>query len=538
MNEQDKIEDLKKNLYSRKSGDVIAKHMRFRPHQDDVETDWQYPSDETPLEEESPEMLYRQESSSFFRNILWAAVIFFLLALGFAFYILYGGKNVISVDNVNILVAGPVSVAGGDTLPLDIKVENNNNVPLELVDLSVEFPDGTVDPTDVTQPMPRYRQLLGTIAPHDSSQKTVKAVFYGEENSKKELKITAEYRVAGSNAVYYKEKAYDIFISSTPVNMTVTALKEVNANQDTDLTVDISSNSTETIHNVLVKADYPFGFAFKSSDPSPAFDNDVWNIGDLPAGAKKTITLHGTMKGQTDEERVFQFSVGTQNPNDKKTVGTVFVSSQTPIQVKKPFLSLNLTLNGDSATGPYAVQMGSTIKADLAWTNNTPADVINGVIKLKLTGSVLDKTSVSPDSGFYSSTDDTITWDQTNTPELATTHSGQGGHVSFSFVPQAPSFVGTTGLRDPEILISVAASGKRVSETGVPEQIDSAVTRNIRVASDLALASRIVRSVGPFSNTGPFPAKADTESTYTIIWTVANTSSTIGNAQVKETLPS
>ena len=43
--------------------------------------------------------------------------------------------------------------------------------------------------------------------------------------------------------------------------------------------------------------------------------------------------------------------------------------------------------------------------------------------------------------------------------------------------------------------------------------------------------------VGPFSNIGPVPPKAEQATTYTVIWTVDNTSSSVGNAQVTATLP-
>ena len=52
------------------------------------------------------------------------------------------------------------------------------------------------------------------------------------------------------------------------------------------------------------------------------------------------------------------------------------------------------------------------------------------------------------------------------------------------------------------------------------------------------MGGQIIRSSGPFANTGPIPPKVDQETTYTVIWTVDNTANSISNAVVKSSLPS
>jgi hypothetical protein len=65
----------------------------------------------------------------------------------------------------------------------------------------------------------------------------------------------------------------------------------------------------------------------------------------------------------------------------------------------------------------------------------------------------------------------------------------------------------------------------------------SSAKRHIKVASKVSLSSQVVRSTGPFTNTGPVPPKAENETTYTVIWTVDNTSSSLSNTEVKSSLP-
>jgi len=79
--------------------------------------------------------------------------------------------------------------------------------------------------------------------------------------------------------------------------------------------------------------------------------------------------------------------------------------------------------------------------------------------------------------------------------------------------------------------------GKRISETGVPEEIKSVMVKSVRVSSNVQFASRAVYFVGPFANSGPIPPKVEQETTYTIIWSIVNTSNNISNTQVRTVLP-
>ena len=92
-------------------------------------------------------------------------------------------------------------------------------------------------------------------------------------------------------------------------------------------------------------------------------------------------------------------------------------------------------------------------------------------------------------------------------------------------------------LVNPTIAAEVTVRGRRISETGVPEEIKSVMVQNVRVSSDAQFASRAVYYVGPFVNSGPIPPKVEQETTYTVIWSIVNTSNTIQNGEVRAVLP-
>lgn len=398
MNEESKLAKLQKSLYSRNTPDITKKStVAFKSEQNTVPTDWQHAENAF---EEKP-IHYEDTGMSFFTKFFIGSLIFFVLALGLSLIFLFKGANIVSADNIDISVSGPLSTGAGDEFPFDIQVYNKNNIKLEAVDLNVEFPAGTVNPDDTTSEYKRYHEVLPDIEPGAYAQKTIRTILYGEENSKKTIMIKVEYRIKGSNALYYKEKPYEVIINAAPVSMSITSFKEIQSDQEFEVTVQVSSNSQQVLKNMMLRAFYPFGFTFTSADVKPLTDNATWRLGDLKPKEKKTIKFRGRIEGQDDEERVFRFSTGLQSAKSDKVIGTEFVASTQAVRIKKPFLTTKLTLNGSEGNGDYVAQYDQPVTAEIEWFNNLPTSVTDAEITIKFSGVVFDKDSVDPEEGLF-----------------------------------------------------------------------------------------------------------------------------------------
>jgi hypothetical protein len=113
---------------------------------------------------------------------------------------------------------------------------------------------------------------------------------------------------------------------------------------------------------------------------------------------------------------------------------------------------------------------------------------------------------------------------------------GESSSVRFSFSP-LPPVSSNQLLTNPTIVAEVTVRGKRISEAGVPEEVKTVMTQNVKITSRAQFAARAVYFVGPFINIGPIPPKVENETTYTIIWSLVNTSNTITNTRVRGVLP-
>jgi hypothetical protein len=529
------IEELKKSLYSRGTPNIRTRRkLRFGDVTTEVKNDWERPEEK--ITGPALNQKYENHSMSFFTKLLIFSGIFCVIAVGIGVYIFMNGANLISANNIDIVINGPVSVPGGTPVSFDITVTNKNNIDLQLVDLSVAFPAGATDPDDPSKELTSYRELLGDIPAGGSAEKTVKAIIFGEENAQKQITADVTYQVRGSSSSFTKEQNYDILINSSPVVLTVSSFKEITSGQEYDMKVNIKSNSPDALKNVLLSAEYPFGFAYLSSDVKPLPDNATWRIGDIPPGATKTITIHGKLQGEDADTRVFHFSVGARSSRNPNAIGTEYMSATQEIAIQKPFITVGISIDGDETTGDATGEFNQPARVAISWFNNLPSAVSDAEIIVKLSGSAYDKTLVQPGSGYYRSAADEIIWNQQTTPQLASVGAGENGSVSFSVTPRDASAQGRSVI-NPTLSFSASVSGKRTQETGVADTLKAIAKRDCRINTEASLSGRVVRSIGPFVNTGPIPPQVEKVTTYTIVWTIDNTANVINNAQVTATLP-
>jgi len=539
--DKDHIEDLKRSLYSRTAPDIRTRRkLRVSDHETRLPKGWQ-----ESLDEPSPESFgtnLEDHSMSFFTKLLIGSIIFCVLAVGVGAYLFLNGSNLISGNNIDINIDGPVSVMGGTPISFDVTMVNKNNVDLQLVDMAVDFPAGSVDPAKPSQELKEYRKFIGNISTGSSAHQTVQALLFGEENLQKEISVTLTYSIKGSTSVFTKTKTYAVLINSSPINMTVSSFKEITSGQEFDMKVDIKSNSQQILQNLAVQATYPYGFTFISSDRQPLPDNATWRIGDLPAGAERVITVHGSLQGEDGDIRSFHFILGAENSStgvrntSVASIGTEFTSVQQDISIQKPFLSLNLAIDEDASSSDTVSLFNTVHVVKLKYFNNLTVAISNVQLSVHLSGSAYDRGSVQTGQGYFQSGSDDIVWNQQTTPGLASVAAGDSGEVEFSINTKDLS-TGGRGVVNPVITFAASASGDRAQESQVPETLKVIATRSIKVSSTISLSGRVLRTVGPFTNTGIVPPKVDQPTTYTVVWTVNNTNNSVSGAEVTASLP-
>lgn len=520
-----KFDSLDESLYSRtryqnpleKRSDVRAVDLP------EVEEKWEgEPLDQMLMRERKEESTHPMLKKFFI-----FAALFFAATVVIAGVVFFGGVNFVSSKNVDINVVGPATASAGEVLALSVTIENKNNTDLELANFSAQFPQGSRDPKDTSKTLTYERESLGVIKAGDEEVKNVSVVLLGSKGEEKELKFSVEYKVKGSNATFYKEKFYKVTIGNTPVSIQIESPRMVTAGETFETTVSVTLNSTEILKNALLKAEYPYGYSVAEATPAAALENNVWALGDLSPGVVKKIKIKGKLSGENQEERTFRFYLGVgENAAVTPNFKTVILSDQDTVLIERPAVGLNISFNGENSLA-YTAPAGKEVQVAIRFQNNMTEKLLAPRLEARLTGSTLNKSSVSVQgSGSYNSATNRVSWNLTNNQGQAELAPGESGQVIFSFasLPEAVS-----SGSNQEIGLQFVVTGTPVDSL---QAISLTDTRSIKLAAQVSLASKTLHSTGSFINSGPIPPKVGEATTYTIVWSAGNTQGDVMDSRI------
>ncbi len=521
-----KVDRLDNTLYSRTRYKDPLNHIRPTREADALEQGsvaegWQGPK--------LDDILTRERSvgggMSFIKKFFAFAVLFFAATVAIAGFVFFGGTNFISSKNVDLEVTGPTTSPAGDMVELQVTIENGNNADLETANFSVQYPSGARDALDSTKQLTFAKEDLGGIKAGQSVVRNVKFSLVGQTGETKELKFSIEYKVAGSNATFYKDKVYAITIGSSPLSVTVELPSAVASGDPFTLDVTVGLNSTEVLKNVMLRAEYPYGYSTNTAVPMAYADNNVWSLGDLSPGVMKKIQIKGQLTGEDKDERTFRFYAGVaEGETPSANFKTVIFSTQGTIAVERPSVALSVKLNGD-ASSTYTAPAGQTLNATIAFANNLSEQLLNPRIEATLSGSALNLESVNATgSGFYDSATGKIVWGAGQGIDDLLPGNGQTLSFRFASLGELTALQASRG-----ITLAVTITGTPI---GSKTPVSVTQTRMVKIASQVALTSKVLHSTGPFVNTGQTPPKVQTTTSYAVIWSVGNTQSDVTNAKV------
>ncbi len=542
------IDTLRKRLYERgKPAIDPIKHELTKTHKK-VKTVWDSAPDKTKHQEiktsntqtgsseemqvKTPDVMTTKKTKRKYRvKLLLAGVLFFVLSVAASSLFIIFGNNTISTDNITIAVTGPFTMGGGDVLPLQIGITNANAVSIESATLIVEYPRGTLSADDEKSSLHIEHFSLDTIKSGETINIPLRAVVFGEENDEKYIKVSIEYRVQGSNAIFFKDaEPFRFKISSSPVTITVESLRKVSSGQEINIEIVINSNSPTLLEEILVIAEYPLGFNFTSSTPSPTGSRNIWLLKDLEPKEAKTITITGVVVGKDTSEYVINFSVGIPNERNKETISSVFATAQTQFEIESPFISIDLKID-DVQDEEIVINPGDTVSSSIEIKNTLTDSVYDIVVEVQFEGNALSDVNLGSPEGFYDSLQNKIIWDVSTASELDVLHPGEKLRFTFNMISSKESLIA------PTIVLDVNVRARRVSEREVTEVLLGTVSNVIKISSSPDLVTSIGFNSGAFQDSGPIPPKAEQTTTYSVSFMIKNGSNDISNAVVTAVLP-
>lgn len=465
--------------------------------------------------------------------LLGGAALFFVASFLFLLFSLFTDRSVISSDNIEVVVQGPVSVAAGEELTLQVLIQNNNPVAIEAADLSVEYPVGARRADDSRTLIERPdHSFIGTLAPGEAVNRSVHVVLYGETDQEQQFNFVLEYRADGSNAVVEKVKPFAMLLSAAPISLSVSLPESLSTGDVFEGSFVVRSNAPTVLNDVRVTIKYPPGFELFDASPQPSFEQSTFDLGDLAPGATRTITIDGSLIGQDNEMKTFSVVVGTPGPSG--AVRVPYNSTLHTLTMVKPSIGAVFTIN-DKTEEPTVLSVTEDVDGVLTITNNHDTQVIDLGAQLRIVGDVLDAGSVQASGGFFRSLDRTIVWDKGVGGFTGSLDPGESIELPFNFNLISPTArINAANAR--ELKLDLSVTGRLVNPDSTTA-LDVFSSRTLRVNSNVAMSVRSMHFVGPITNSGFMPPRVNQATTYTGSWAITNGTNDLRNVRATATLP-
>ena len=506
LKSQEQIDEMRKRLYSRGFDSARSQRHALTDKKVDVARAWGGPSAIPGVSQDTPvpteelaaseidthtlQLVAEKPPRRYRRFVLIGSLVIFTLVALLSSAFLFMGGNQISSDNITIGITGPITVNGGETMTLQVGVTNQNTVGIESTTLVLKYPPGIRTVEEPIQTLTEQRIAIDTLAPGEARNITVPIGIFGRENEQKQIQATLEYRIVNSNGTFFKEaEPFNFQITSSPLILQVTSLNQVVAGQVIDVVLTAKSNASTPLKNVLITAEFPNSFVFKSAEPKPIYNQNVWLIEELLPEQSVTIDLKGSITGLTSEGFGINFTAGLAQANNQYIVGASLAEARSEFTIERPFIDVGIKINDDTDNSAV-IAAGQRANVLIDISNTLDETVYDMVVEIVPSGNALRPESITANDGFYDSNTGKIRFEVANNKSFESVLPGDTRSVSFSIAPDAAQ-----GTATFELAVNVFA--RRVAERGAQEQLIGTVKAEARYTSNATLTSSATLIAGP-----------------------------------------
>ena len=473
-----------------------------------------------------------QETSASGKRIALIAVIAIVvigIALGAWFFL----TRPAPAPAVGLDAVAPSAVIAGNPFVFSVLYINSSTVTLRNASLAIALPDNVFFSGEPQSE--RVKTIsLGDVAAGFSGSQDFTILAATAPGSVMQVSSTLSYATDASHgALFGTSYEAGIAVSAATIGLTISAPANVFAGQDFTTTVFYKNTTGSPVDGAKITMQYPSGFTFTESSPTPAFPgNTVWNLGTLAPGASGTIVITGNMAGQSTA----LYSLAGTASEDVSGVSYAIAASAANIAITAAPLTIGATLNNDPN---YIAGLNDYLDYEITYANLSNFAFDNVAITAVLQGVMFDPSSVQSDASFNSRTG-TLTWYPANTPELAAIEPGASGSVELKIKTRTSFPIASSADKDFTLGLHLAINSPTVPPNTAATSTSAFGDVTNKVGGVVALAAvgyRYETGV-KIVNTGPYPPTVDQTTMYTIHWRLTDYSTDLSNVSMSAYLQS
>jgi hypothetical protein len=444
------------------------------------------------------------------------------------------GRTSFNRSKVDLSIKVPNNIVSGEEVVLTVNYANNNRVALNDTHLRMNYPQGTFssDGRDVFQ----EDRNLGTIGKKAKGEESFKVRFLGEKGSTKNITAQLEYMPENINSKFENSVSIKVEINTVLIGIHIDGSEKAVAGREVSYAIEYENDNAETVNNLRIRLEYPSDFSLKSADPAPKStdENNIWEIGSLKSGEKKTINISGVLNGQEMENKVIRGHIGLVDGDNFLEYGqSEFVTQISPA----PIL---LTVSVNNIENDCKINSGQELSYKISFKNNTDVVLNELILKAQLNGDVFDTKNIDlNEKGFFDSRTNTITWSGADISALTLLEPNQSGEVNFSIKVKKdlPIFNFNDKNFTANVIVGIQTLTVPAKFAGTELKFEKEL--DCKINSRIGLNTKVYYnepSQGVY-NTGPIPPRVDNLTTYTVHWQISNVSNDLDGVRVKTVLP-
>ncbi len=438
-------------------------------------------------------------------------------------------------ERIEVIIDGSDCVRSAEESSYKITMVNSNRVSLQNVKLRLSYPENMViaeQPFIQKQGFNNSKIDVGTIPAKGKKEYEVIFKPFGPRDRQVYLNASMLYQPKNFNSTFERSVQKSIIIKSSPVVLTIIPVKQAASGEAVSIDLIIKNESSASYENLELKIDYPEGFIFDKSEPVPTKDERIWKISSFGSKEQVKISISGTIEGPIDSLKRFHAVVGEPRESDNDFL--TYTENEGIIRIIPSRVQLIVN------QGPEAVYPGKDVCYKITFKNTSDVALRDLIIYqyIDIDSRLLMKKRVKAIDGYYDSEKNVIFWKASDVPALKNLQPGEEGFVN-STVPISEN-VPMNNENDKNFTLTSYAEIESLD-------VDSSLWRNKRIRStekEMKVHSKMILNVsaayndGELPNSGPVPLKVQEETTFTIRFSIMNTSNDLKNVILKTSMPS
>lgn len=437
---------------------------------------------------------------------VFVAVGFLLVGAALAFsYATYVSKQPAQEGSAELSLSVSEKTASGEAIMLEVTYENKDTVDFKTGQVEVVYPDGFV--FESANPVPSSGQTtwdLGALESGHGGKIYITGQLVGEVGSSKTFSSFFTYRPENLNYDFQETAQAEVEISSSTISIEIEAPEQAHTGQEIEIKAEFINTSSSPIQNVKGVAKPPSGFTLTSVDPGVDSEDDLsWRFDEIQPDESVSITLRGTVQGDSGQQQGFSFEAGFIEIDGRYNAQ---VEKQALVLLINPSIELKLE-------APDTAAPGEEITYTVTVSNTSDVQLKNVKLRLLLEGDYFQEEQL----------------DLAMIDELPAQES--------KIVSASTTLKRSAKARD--LSLSAVVSVRQVTVDGEQTTLTATASVETQVEGSLSFSAQAryfddnLQKVGD----GPIPPKVGEKTTYEIWWDVTSGPSDLKQFTVSAQLP-